>query len=172
MRKLAPALAALALIAGCGGGDKAGTIPSKQASGLTKQLDQVADDVSNGRCGGATFKVGQLEEKVTSLPSGVDQPVRSKIQQGLDNLRSLVEGECQRPQATDTQPSTTETTPPTTDTQPTETQPTETQPTETQKDKKPKDEQPPGQTTPTTPTTPGGSPAPGAGGTPLPGDEG
>jgi hypothetical protein len=151
-----------AALAGCGGGGgDGGSIPSADADRLVTQLDQVAERADNGSCNSARFQIGELEQKVGALPQSVDSDVRQELNEGLDNLRKLVDEECQERETPTTD--TTETAPTTTETTPTETQPTET--TEEKKPPKKKDED---QTT--TETTPEQT-APGDGGTSIPGED-
>jgi hypothetical protein len=149
-----------AALAGCGGGGDGGSIPSADADRLVTQLDQVTERATNGSCNSARFQIGELEQKVGALPRSVDSDVRQKLNEGLDNLRNLVDDQCQERETPTTD--TTDTTPTTTETTPTETQPTET--TEEKKPPKKKDED-----ETTTETTPEQT-APGDGGTSIPGE--
>jgi hypothetical protein len=149
-------------LVGCGGGGgDGGSIPSADADRLVTQLDQVAERADNGSCNSARFQVGELEQKVGALPQSVDADVRQELNEGLDNLRKLVDEQCQERETPTTD--TTETAPTTTETTPTETEPTET----TEEKKPPKKKKDEDQTT--TETTPEQT-APGDGGTPTPGE--
>jgi hypothetical protein len=140
-RLLAVAVSVAALAgAGCGDDEEFDPIPADDADALIQQLDQVADGVDRGRCGGPRFQVGELEEKVARLPDGIDPDLRQALEDGLARLRELVDEECGRDeedQETDTQetetvPTETVTVPTETEPEPTETEPMETQPTETE----------------------------------------
>jgi hypothetical protein len=151
MTRLATALIAilaLALLAGCGGGDKK-TIPNAQGASLIRALRQARDLAGDSKnCPQLQTAVQRVQERVASLPPSVDKNTRDSLVNGTNNLISDAQSDCQNVQTTPTTPTT-----PTT-TQPTQTQPTQTQtqPTQTQ-------------TTPTAPTTPTGTtPAPGNGG--------
>jgi hypothetical protein len=148
------------LLAGCGGGDE-GSIPAREAQGLTTQLDLVADrmDQDPPLCGSARTQLDQLSQKVAALPSSVEQDVRDELDEGLANLDDLVTRECE--QARSEEP-TTETTPTITETTET-TEPTTTEEEKPKEEKKDKEEE-----TETTDTAPDGEPAPGNGGTPAP----
>jgi hypothetical protein len=151
---------ALLPLPGCGGGGSNGKpIPADQANSLIKNI-QAADQYSaDGSCGRAHTKVRDAKFVLSHVPDNVDPDVRKGVSDGLNHLDSLISGECERPQntQTDTTPTETQTTVTETQTTPTETTPTETQTTPTQTTLT--------GTTPTdtTPTTPTGT---GNGGTP------
>jgi hypothetical protein len=164
----ATALAALAggPLAGCGSDGE--LIPPARAADLQAQLDSVASATAAGNCEAAEQAVSRARGAVLNLPGDVDQDLRDRLEQGLDNLEQRVPAACggsdegqdtEEPTTTDEQPADTGQTDTQgtdtqgTDTQPTDTQPTDTTPTQTQ----------PTQTQPTTPTTPG-QPAPDTGG--------
>jgi hypothetical protein len=137
------ALAALAMLAGCGGDKK--TIPRDEGSSLIRLLRD-ARDLSGDpdKCPQLQLTVRRIQTRVAELPESVDKNTRDSLVNGVNNLIDDARSECEGAQTT---PTTTETTP----TTPTETQPTappETTPTA------------PPQTTPTqpqqtTPTQPG-----------------
>jgi hypothetical protein len=146
---------ALLLLPGCGGNDSKGRpIPAEQANSLIKNI-QAADQYSaDGSCGRAHTKVRDAKFVLSQIPDNVDPDVRKGVSDGLDHLNSLIDGECQRPQQTqtDTTPTQTQTTVTETQTTPTETTPTQTQTTPTETTLT---QTTPTETTPTTPTTTG-----------------
>jgi outer membrane biosynthesis protein TonB len=139
----AAAAAAVLAIAGCGK-DKNAPIPGGQAAYLVAQLDQVESRVATGDC--VAVKRGTLkriDKRVAALPDDVDPDVRSDVESAVDNLKGLVEDQCQpkpKPEPEPTQPQ--QTTPP--ETTPPETTPPETTPTQPEKPKeqKPKEKKP------------------------------
>lgn len=136
MRKTAPALLALALalLAGCGGGDKkdkGDPIPASKGDALVTQLEGIQSAFDNGRCGSAKFQIsnqGQLQDKAEELPDAVG--VKQALLDGIGRLSQLVDQQCEAP--TDTQKTQTETIPTETETTPTHTEPTQTQHTDTE----------------------------------------
>jgi hypothetical protein len=176
-RPLRTGLAAAALLALAGGplvacGGSGDPIPASRAGDLKAELDAVKAAVASGNCDGAGRAVAQVKGSVLNLPSSVDEDLRDRLQEGVDNLEQRVPAACgaagteESPQTTTQEKQQTETQK--TDTQstdtgekettPTETQPTQTTPTQTQ-------------TQPTTPTqtTPApdtGGASPNSGGTP------
>jgi hypothetical protein len=148
------AVAALALLAGCGGDKK--TIPNDAGGSLIRALRAARDNAGDpDKCPQLKAAVRLVQARVTALPASVDRDTRDSLVNGVNNLIDDANTECANVQTTPTTP--TETTPTPTETQPTE---TETQPTETQ----------PTQTQPTTPTPT--QTQPGNGGTGPPGKEG
>lgn len=162
------AVAALALLAGCGGDSK--TIPKDDAASLNRALRSVRDLAGDpANCPRLAVAVRTVQSRVSSLPASVDQDARNTLVNGVNNLIDNVRSECQNVQTTPTTPPETtpttpsETTPPTT---PSETTPTTPSTTPTT----------PSNTTPTTPgnggVTPGNTPTvpPGKGKKPKAGD--
>jgi hypothetical protein len=148
------ALVAALALTGCGGSKHKKTVPRADAQALITELDQVSDNFDSKACSGASFKIDDLRNKASALPSSVDATVKQNIVDGIDRLGTLVQQDCRRtPTNTETTPTETTTTPTETETTPTKTETTptktETTPTETN-------------TTPTT-TTPGGATVPGNG---------
>jgi hypothetical protein len=127
---------------GCGGGGSSGKpIPQSQANQMLSLLQLADADISNGACKSADAKAVRAEAIAARLPSSVDPSVRQGLTDGLTRLRSLIQTQCQPPQATPTTtttqsqttttpttttPTTTTTTPTTTDTTPTTTDTTTT----------------------------------------------
>ncbi len=155
----AAALAAL-LLAGCGSSG-AGLIPSANAGPLQSDFEAVAQaaQTGDGECGATEAALTKTELDFSALPSSVDAGLRTRLKEGIANLRKQALQLCAQPIAnTVTTPSTKTTTVPHTTTTapaPTTTTTTTTSPTTPT-------------TTPTsTTTTPTGS----GGGTPAPGGE-
>jgi cell division septation protein DedD len=141
-------LACAALVA-CGGGSGADLIPAGKASRIEAQLDRIRAAVDAGSCTRLPDDVATLQQQVNALPSSVDPELRSRLQEGVDNLAQISVEEClarANEQTTPTQTTPTTTTP--TTTTPPETTPT-TPPPETTPP--PVTTEPPPTTTPTTP---------------------
>jgi hypothetical protein len=144
-------------LTGCGSGGEG--IPPARATDLKAQLDSVASAVAAGNCDGAAQAVTRARGAVLNLPADVDQDLRDRLQQGVDNLDERVPAACgatdegQEEEPTTTQEEGTDTGE--TDTQGTDTQGTDTTPTDTQPTDTTPTETQPTQTQPTTPTTPG-----------------
>jgi hypothetical protein len=172
----AAAIAALAggPLAGCGSDGE--LIPPARAADLKAQLDAVASATAAGNCAGAEAAVTRARGAMVNLPDDVDQGLRDRLEEGIDNLEQRVPADCG---ATDEdqdpeQPTTTQEEPADTgrtDTQGTDTQDTGTQPTDTQPTDTTPTETQPTQTQPTTPTTPGEA-APDTGGAAPDGGDG
>ncbi len=154
----AAALAAL-LLAGCGSSG-GGLIPSANAGPLQSDFEAVAQaaQTGDGECAATEAALAKTELDFSALPSSVDAGLRTRLKEGIGNLRKQALQLCAQPLAstvttptkTTTEPHTTTTTPPPTPTTTTTTTPTQTTTTPT--------------STATTPT--GGS----GGGTPAPGE--
>lgn len=142
-------LAVAALVA-CGGSGK-GLIPAAQAGPLQSDFEAVAQaaEAGNGDCAATETALGRTEKDFLALPASVDAGLRSRLREGIANLRTRALAMCAQPAATVTTTATTTT--------PTETTTTETTPTAT------------------TPATPPPKPAPPShegGGTEAPEEEG
>jgi hypothetical protein len=139
---------AAALLVACGGSGK-GLIPAAQAGPLQSDFEAVAHaaESGDGSCAGTEAALGKTEKDFLALPATVDAGLRSRLKQGIDNLRSRALAMCAQPAPTVT-----------TATTPTATTETTTTPTATT-------------TTPTTPT-PAPPPSEEGGGTAAPGEEG
>jgi hypothetical protein len=127
-------IGALLVFSGCGSDKKGKPIPARDANQLIALIQKADQQSADGTCGGASAKVREAQGVADQLPRSVDKDVRRGLTDGLDRLLSLIQGECQRPQKTQTDTTPTETQPTvTTETQTTqtETQPTQTQPTQT-----------------------------------------
>jgi hypothetical protein len=88
--------------AACGSDDEGDPIPADSAATLQSQLDNVqarldngsvgaCDDILSGPRGPNTDAVNQA---IADLPDGVDEDVRSALQDGFDRLFTLVEERC------------------------------------------------------------------------------
>jgi len=154
----AAALAAL-LLAGCGSSG-GGLIPSANAGPLQSDFEAVAQaaQTGDGECAATEAALTKTELDFSALPSSVDAGLRTRLKEGIGNLRKQALQLCAQPLAnTVTTPTKTSTVPHTTTTAPAPTPTTSTTTTPTQTT-----------TTPTsTTTTPTGS----GGGTPAPGGE-
>jgi hypothetical protein len=158
---LAPILAAVLAVAGCGGNSGPDpSIPAGDAQTLLAKIAEIKANVDVGSCVVAGDKTDDLLADIANLPSSVNNGVKEALDNGANNLKILLNdpskcagrSETTTPETTTT-PSTTE--PTTTQrTQSTTTTRTQTQTTPTQT-----------QTTPTqTQTTPGASGGIGPGG--------
>jgi cell division septation protein DedD len=139
-----------ALLVSCGASGK-GLIPTGNAGPLQSDFEAVARDAQNGNgnCASTQAAIAKTEQDFGALPATVDAGLRSRLREGITNLRTRSLEVCAQPlpQATVTTAPRTSTSTQTTPTTPTATQttPTQTVPTTS---------------TPTT-TGPGGTPAPG-----------
>lgn len=162
LHRLLPLLAAGTLavgLAACGSADREGLIPSGDAQSLLDRLDAVSARVADGECGALRDDVSRLRSTAAALPASVDQRLRDRLREGLDNLAGIAPRACEEaavgaaeaPQEEPpAEPETTTTAIPTTTT------PVETAPTTTE------------EPTVTTPPTSTGELPPGTGGTPVP----
>jgi hypothetical protein len=141
-----------ALLVGCGTSGK-GLIPTGNAGPLQSDFEAVAQDAQNGngRCTTTEAAIAKTEHDFGALPATVDAGLRSRLREGITNLRTHALEVCAQPlpqaTVTTTAPRTT------TSTQTTSTTPTVTQTTPTQTA--------PTTSTPTTTGPGGGTPAPG-----------
>jgi hypothetical protein len=145
-----------ALLVSCGTSGK-GLIPTGNAGPLQSDFEAVARAAQNGNgsCTATEAAIARTEQDFGALPATVDAGLRSRLREGITNLRRHALEVCAQPlpQATvttaaprtTTSTQTTPTTPTVTQTAPTQTAPTT--------------------STPTT-TGPGGTPAPGSEGSP------
>ena len=148
--------AAAALIVSCGSSGN-GLIPTGNAGPLQRDFEEVAQaaQAGNGSCTVTSAAILKTERDFATLPSSIDAGLRTRLREGIANLRGRALVLCAQPltpltatgttQRTTTSTQTTTTTPPVTQTSTTPTTPTSST------------------TTPTT-SSPGGTPAPGAGG--------
>jgi hypothetical protein len=125
---------------GSGSGDRSNLIPQSSADRMKSALSDVRSAVGDGNCDSAEQALARARGVLVNLPASVDEGLRTRLKQGLDNLRTIVPTEC-RQQSTSTPTTTPETT--TTQSTATNTTPTNTTPTDTT----------PTNTTTTTPTT-------------------
>jgi hypothetical protein len=138
-----------ALLVACSGTGK-GLIPVADAGPLQNDFEAVAQAAENGNgsCSGTENALLKTEQDFAALPPSVDAGLRSRIRQGIDNLRTRSLELCAQPLPQSTLSTST---PKTTTTETTST-PTETTTTPTET------------STTTSPSGPGG-------GTPAPGEE-
>ncbi len=146
---------AVGLASGCGSGEK--LIPPAQATALDSALQQVTDATRNGECQQANDALGSAQRAYQALPASVDDGLKARLRQGLQQLTDTVPDQCKAAAGT-TQPTTTKSTATTTTTEPTTTTTTTTEPTTTTTTTT----EPPPTTTTTTPTStdPNGGVAP------------
>jgi hypothetical protein len=161
-KKLRPIILALilaavaAVVAGCGNGGPAPSIPAAGAATLDSKIQEIEANVQVGSCLVAKAKTDDLIADIQSLPSSVNPDVKAALENGANNLNLLLSDptKCASRTTITTAPSTTESTTtesttktntrPSTTTTRTQTQPTTTTPTQT------------------TPTTPSGGVGPGS----------
>jgi len=143
---------AAALLVSCGSSSN-GLIPAGNAGPLQSDFEEVALAAQNGNgsCAATAAAIRKTEQDSSALPSTIDPGLRSRLSQGIANLRTRALILCAQPHPQATSTSTSPRTTPTTSTTPTVTQTTNTQTT-------------PARTTPTTSSSGGGTPAPGAAG--------
>jgi hypothetical protein len=141
-----------ALLVSCGSSGK-GLIPTGNAGPLQSDFEAVAQDAQNGNgsCASTQAAIAKTEQDFGALPATVDAGLRSRIREGITNLRKRALEVCAQP----LQQATVTTTAPrtTTSTQTTPTTPTVTPTTTTQTA--------PTTSTPTSTGPGGGTPAPG-----------
>src|SRR5947209_2882605 len=149
-----------AVLVACGGSG-AGLIPASDAGPLQKDFEEIAAAAQrgNGSCASTEAAIAKTEQDFRALPGNVDNGLRTKLRQGISNLRQRAPVACAQPLPQSTITTNTTTTAPPTSTTPTTTQttPTDTTPSTTT-------------TTPTTTGPGGGTPAPN--GEPAPGGQG
>jgi hypothetical protein len=88
--------------AGCGADDEGDPIPADSAAVLQEQLDNIQARIDNGSVGACddilsgprSPNVDPVNQAIAELPDGVDQDVRSSLEDGFDRLFSLVEERC------------------------------------------------------------------------------
>jgi cytochrome c5 len=162
--RMVPALllgVAAAVLVSCGSSG-VGLIPAASAGPLQKDFEAVAQaaQAGDGSCVATESALGKTEQDFLALPTTVNKGLRTRLDQGIANLRKRALEICAQPApgsttTTNTQTTTTNTTPQT----PTSTQTTTTSTTPST----------PTSTTPPTPPTPapgnqgGGTAAPGEG---------
>ena len=95
-------LGACLAAAGCGSDDEGDPIPADSAATLQDQLDNIQARLDNGSVGACDDilsgprgpNVDAVNQTIASLPAGVSQDVRSALQDGFDQLFSLVDDRC------------------------------------------------------------------------------
>jgi hypothetical protein len=148
---------ATALLISCGGSG-AGLIPAGNAGPLQGDFEAIASAAQsgNGSCSATESAIQKTEQDFHELPSNVDAGLRSRLSEGITNLRKHALELCSQPLQGSTVTTTTKSTQttPTTTTPPTTTETT------------------PPQTTPSTSSTSQTTTTGSGGGTPAPGDGG
>jgi hypothetical protein len=142
-----------ALLVSCASSGK-GLIPVGNAGPLQADFTAIEQDArsGSGSCSATEAAIARTESDFGALPSSVDQGLRSRLREGITNLRGHALEVCAQPLPQATVTTTAPRSTPSTQTTPTTPTSTETTPT---------------QTTPTTTTTTSGP----GGGTPAPGEE-
>jgi uncharacterized membrane protein YgcG len=92
------ALAAAALLAGCGGEDP--TIPADRGEQLLTRLDEVEGAVAEGNCEGAQESADLFATQVDDLPDQVDDEVKRLLVAGGERLQELAVEQCEEPTPT------------------------------------------------------------------------
>jgi hypothetical protein len=92
------ALAAAALIGGCGGDDP--TIPADRGDQLLTRLDEVEGAVAEGNCEGAQESADLFVSQVDQLPAEVDDEVKRLLMAGGQRLQELAADQCEEPPPT------------------------------------------------------------------------
>jgi hypothetical protein len=149
---------ATALLISCGGSG-AGLIPAGNAGPLQGDFEAIASAAQsgNGSCSATESAIQKTEQDFHELPSNVDAGLRSRLSEGITNLRKHALELCSQPLQGSTVTTTT--------TKSTQTTPTTTTPPTTT-------ETTPPQTTPSTSSTSQTTTTGSGGGTPAPGDGG
>jgi uncharacterized membrane protein YgcG len=89
------AIAAAALLAGCGGDDP--TIPADLGEQLQTRLDEVEGAVAEGNCEGAQDSADLFVTQVDQLPAEVDDEVKRLLTAGGERLQELASEQCDEP---------------------------------------------------------------------------
>lgn len=84
--------AACSLLVACG--DRNGLIPSTDAASLDGALRDVAAATGTGDCAQATAALAQAKGVLLNLPDSVDARLRTRLQDGIDNLEQRVPVAC------------------------------------------------------------------------------
>jgi hypothetical protein len=92
------AIAAAALLAGCGGDDP--TIPADRGEQLQTRLDEVEGAVAEGNCEGAQESADLFVTQVDQLPAEVDDEVKRLLMAGGERLQELATERCEEPTPT------------------------------------------------------------------------
>lgn len=105
---------AVLFLTGCGGSN---LLDGSSASELQDSLTTVRTAISDGRCDEARSAARDGAERVGALPTSVDAELRKSLEQGFDELATLVRTDCEPPTTTtEATPTTTEVVPPPTET--------------------------------------------------------
>lgn len=97
---------ALALLVGACSGeqDRSGLLPSGDAQALLDRLDRVRSRVDDGECSALTGDLAQLRGAVLNLPSTVDEQLRARLDEGVQNLAEIAPPQCTGRTVTTEQP--------------------------------------------------------------------
>jgi hypothetical protein len=95
-------LGACLAVAGCGSDEEGDPIPADSAAVLQDQLDNIQARLDNGSVGACDDiltgprgpNVDAVNQTIDQLPDSVDADVRSGLQDGFDQLFSLVDEQC------------------------------------------------------------------------------
>ncbi len=140
-------LAAVVAVSGCGSDELSGEIPQENAIALNAALRAVNGAVALQNCDEANTAADGFVAEVNALPADAGEELKAELRAAGENLRTLVDTECDSTEPTTTQsttePTTTDTTtePTTTDTTTTDTttEPTTTDTTTTDQTRPPGD---------------------------------
>jgi hypothetical protein len=92
------ALAAAAVLAGCGGDE--GTIPPESSEDLLARLTEIEEAVPRGDCDGAQASADLFVQQVDQLPADVDDEVKRLLTAGGERLQELAAEQCEEPPPT------------------------------------------------------------------------
>jgi hypothetical protein len=108
IRALLAVAAVSAALAGCGDDDDVGDpIPQAKVDRLVTELDVAQQHVQDQSCEEAATAVDQARATVDTLDEdGVGQDVQDALGDGVDNLSSLVDQECEPEEEVETTPET------------------------------------------------------------------
>ena len=154
-----------ALAVACGDSNDEGLFSAGRADRLERQLDAVADAVSNEDCAQSLVALRRLQDEVSSLPRATDPRLVRRLEEGVAQLQTQAAEDCQgtteeTPTVTEETPTVTEETPTVTEETPTETAPPD-QPTETAPPDQPTETVPPEEPPPADDGTGGAQPGAG-----------
>ncbi len=101
MRSYLPHLVALLLggaaavgLVACGSEDRTGLLSEKTAQSLADRLTSIQERVDAGECTALGDDLSRLRGAVVNLPQSVDTKLRTRLEEGVDNLVSIAPDEC------------------------------------------------------------------------------
>lgn len=100
---------ALAVLVSCAGSGKKDLLSAAEADGLVRSLNRVNARFDNDDCDGAASALASAQLSADSLDPAVDDMLQTRLKQGLDRLRQLLNDQCDQSTSTDTVPTTTTT---------------------------------------------------------------